>query len=150
MASSGMYGAALLGQYSATAARRVDWITDVTAGSIKVSLHTAAYVPDVDVHAFYSSVTNEITGTGYTAGGKALTGPTLTTDTATNAVVLDAADTTWTGATFTTRIAVIRKDTGTAATSPLLGYLDFGTDLAPAAVPFVIPWDAGGVLRLAF
>ena len=44
--TSKWFGNALLGQYSATAARRVDWVTD----TIKCSLHTVTYTPDQDVH----------------------------------------------------------------------------------------------------
>jgi hypothetical protein len=47
-----MYGPAILGQYSATAARRVDWVGDVLTGLIKVTLHTSTYIPDPDIHTF--------------------------------------------------------------------------------------------------
>lgn len=146
-----MYGPAILGQYSATAARRVDWITDVLAGAVKVTLHTATYAPNPDTHTFYSDVTNEVTGTNYTAGGVALVSPTLTIDATNNYVILDAADVTWTNVTIAaTRYAVIRKDTGTSTTSPVLGWADFGGNQSATGANFVIPWDATGVLRYLF
>lgn len=138
------FGAGLLGQYSATAARRVDWVSD----TIKVALTTSTYVPDQDVHDFFNDVTNEVTGTGYTAGGVTLGSKTTAYDSATNETRLDAADAAWTTATFTARIAVVYKDTGTASTSPLLGYVDFGGDQTVNAANFTIVWDATGVLKI--
>jgi hypothetical protein len=42
---------------------------------------------------------------------------------------------------------VIWKDTGSAATSPLLGYVDFGADETSSGT-FTLQWDAtDGVLR---
>jgi hypothetical protein len=137
------YGQGVLGQYSATAARRVDWITD----SIKVMLCTSAYTPDQDNHTFKSDITNEITGTGYTAGGVTLASKTLTYTGASNKLVLDAADVSWTTATFTARYAVIYKDTGAAGTSPVLGYVDFGADQVVSAATFAITWDPDGLLK---
>ena len=43
-------------------------------------------------------------------------------------VVLDAANPSWSASTLTARYAIFRYDTGTAATSPLIGYWDFGAN----------------------
>jgi hypothetical protein len=78
-----------------------------------------------------------------------LASKTLTYDTATNQVRLDAADASWTTATFTARIAVNWKDTaGAATTDPLLSYIDFGADESVASGTFSIVFDSTGVLRL--
>ncbi len=143
MATALMYGKAVEGQFSATAARRVDWVGD----TIKVMLCTSSYTPDQDAHDFKDDITNEITGTGYTAGGATLGSKTLTYVGASNKLVLDAADTSWTTASFTARYAVVYKDTGSAATSPVLGYVDFTTDQTVTAATFTITWDADGVLK---
>ena len=45
---------------------------DFNSDSIKVMLCTSSYTPDLDAHVYKSSVTNEVTGTGYTAGGAVL------------------------------------------------------------------------------
>lgn len=138
------FGNGILGQYSATAARRVDWVTD----TIKVALTTSTYTPNQDTHTFFSDVTNDVTGTGYTAGGTTLAGKTTAYDSATNETRLDANDAAWTTATFTARRAVVCKDTGTASTSPLLGFVDFGGDQTVAAANFTIVFDATGVLKI--
>jgi hypothetical protein len=123
----------------------VDWAAD----TIKCSLHTVTYVPDQDANDFFNDATNEITGTGYTAGGVALGSKTVTYDTGTNQVRLDAADASWSGATFTARIAVNYKDTaGASSTDPLLTYVDFGADESVASGTFSIVWDATGVARV--
>ncbi len=112
-----------MGQYTATAARRIDFLTD----TIKCSLHTATYAPNQDTHVYFSDLTNEVTGTGYTAGGVALASKTVTLDAASDETRLDAADPAWTSATISgIRYAVFYKDTTVAATSPLMGYVDLG------------------------
>jgi hypothetical protein len=50
------------------AEKRIDFNSD----AIKVALCTSAYTPDQDGHDFFNDITNEVTGTGYTAGGAAL------------------------------------------------------------------------------
>lgn len=140
------YGQALLGQFSGTAARRVDWAND----TIKVALVKSAYTPDQDNHDFWNDVSaNEITGTGYTAGGKTLSEKTLAYDEATNTIRLDANDVEWKEVSVTARYAVLYKDTGEAATSPLLSYVDFGADQTIASGAFKIEWDAtDGAMRI--
>lgn len=145
MATGKWYGEGVLGQFSTTAARRVDWTTD----TIKVLLTTATYTPDQDAHNFHDDITNEIAnGDGYTTGGVTLGTKSLTYDTASNTVRLDAADASWTlTASRTMRYAVIYSDTGVSGTSPLMGYVDFGSDQTSSGT-FTIQWDAtDGVLR---
>jgi len=139
------YGLAIRDQWGATAADRVDWVTD----TIKVTLHTSTYTPNQDTDDYFNDATNELTTAGgYTAGGVTLTSKTLTYDGPTNTVRLKAADVTWTGASFTARRAVIRKDTGTASTSHVMGYIDFGADQSPSGVDFTVKGDAtDGYLR---
>ena len=121
----------------------VDWDTD----TIKVALTTNVYTPNQDTHAFFSDITNEVTGAGYTAGGVTLGSKTVAYVGASNQVQLDAADVQWTTATFTARYAIVYKSTGTASTSPVIGYVDFGADVPVSAGIFTITWDSTGVVR---
>jgi hypothetical protein len=143
--SAKWYGQAIKGQFSGTASRRVDWVND----TIKVALVKSAYTPNQDEHDFWNDVSaNEITGTGYTAGGKALSEKTLTYDAASNTVRMDAKDVEWAESTLTARYAVIYKVEGSSAESPVLGYVDFGEDKSTSSGIFKIEWDAtDGVLR---
>lgn len=146
--SAKWYGNALTGQYSGTAARRVDWVAD----SVKVALCTATYTPNQDTHVFFSDITNELTTAGgYTAGGVALAGKSVSYDTASNETRLIASASSWTSASFTARYAIVYVDTaGAATTDPLLGWVDFGADETVASGTFTITWDAtNGVLKLA-
>lgn len=139
------YGNALAGQFSATAARRVDFVGD----TIKIALTTSTYTPSQDTHDFFDDVTNEITGTGYTAGGATLGTKSISYDATTNETRLICANPSWTGASFTARRAVIYKDTGTASSSPLMGWIDFGADETVASGTFAIQIDATGILKIA-
>lgn len=68
----------------------------------------------------------------------------------TGAFVLDAADVSWSGATFTARYAVIYDSTpATDATRPLIGLIDFGADVSPVAAAFTLTWAADGIIVLA-
>ena len=101
---------------------------DISDDTFKVALVTSSYTPDKDTHEHFDDVTNEVSGTGYTAGGETVTG-TLTLDTANDKLTLEFASTNWTSATITARAAVYYSSTGTASTSTLIAYNDFGSDV---------------------
>lgn len=144
IATAKWFGPALAGQFSNVAARRVDWVTD----TIKVTLHTSSYSPDQDTHDFHADLTNEVAnGNGYTTGGVTLANKTAAYQSASNTLRLDADDPSWTFTALKTfRYAVVWKDTGVSATSPLLGYVDFGADIASNDV-FTITLPTDGILR---
>ena len=122
---------------------------DFDSDTIKVALVSSSYTPDQDAHDYFNDVsTYEVTGTGYTAGGATLASKTATYDSATNVVILDAADTTCASSTITARYAVIYDSTGTASTSPLIGYVDFGSDQSSTSGNFTITWDSTGIVRI--
>lgn len=123
----------------------VDFDTD----TIKGALTTSSYTFNQDTHDYFDDVTNEVVGTGYTAGGATLTSPTVTLDTTNDRVDFDAADTSWTTSTITARYLVLYKSTGTASTSPIIAVFDFGSDKVSSAGTFLVQWAAAGILRLA-
>jgi hypothetical protein len=136
--SAKFYGKAFLSAFN----KEIDLDTDV----IKVMLCTSTYAPDQDAHQYKSSVTNEVTGTGYTAGGATLTSPAVTYTGATNVFMFDGADTSWAASTITARYAVIYDSSpATDATRPLIAYVDFGADVSSTAATFTITWDAAGI-----
>lgn len=132
-----------LAQQSLTSGE-INWGSD----TIKVMLTTSTYSPNQDTHRYKSDVTNEVVGTGYTAGGATLTGKTNTYNGGTNTQTLDAADTSWANSTITARRAFVYKDTGTAATSPLICAIDFGADVSTTGGTFSVVYDAAGIVTL--
>lgn len=122
---------------------------DFDSDTIKVALLTSSYTPNQDTHDYFNDVSsNEVTGTGYTAGGITLASKTATYDSGTNVIVLDAADVTWSASTITARYAVVYDSTGTSSTSALIGYVDFGSDQSSTNGNFTITWDSTGIVRI--
>ena len=123
---------------------------DLDGATYNVMLTTSAYTPDVDTHDFRSDITNEVTGTGYSAGGQALGTVTVTYDSANNRAVFDAADAVWASSTITARYAVIYRARGGASSADeLLCYVDFGADVSSTGGAFTIAWHANGIVTAA-
>jgi hypothetical protein len=136
--------------YNSFKAKIADGSIDLDTDTIKVALVTSSYTPDQDAHDFFNDVTNEVSGTGYTAGGATLGSKTVTADNTNNRGVFDAADTSWTTSTITARGAVIYKSRGGAASADeLICYIDFGSDKSSSASTFTIQWSANGILTLS-
>ena len=110
---------------------------DFDSNSFKALLVTSSYTPNKDTHDFRDDVTNEVTGTGYTAGG-VTTACTVTKDTANDRVTLQFAAVSWATSTITARALVIYKSTGTASTDNLVAYNDFGSDVSSTAGTFSV------------
>src|SRR6267154_4652595 len=123
---------------------------DLDTDSIYVLLVTSSYTPDIDAHTKRSDISNEVTGTGYTAAGAAITTPTVTQDNTNDKGVFDVDDVTWSTATITARGAVIYKHRGGASSADnLIAYIDFGGDKVSSAGNFTIQWNASGIIALA-
>lgn len=121
---------------------------NLSSDTIKVALVTSSYVADQDVHDNFDDITNEVSGTGYTAGGATLANKAVTADNTDNEGVFDADDVTWGTSTITARGAVVYKSTGTASTSKLICYIDFGSDKTSTGGNFTITWGAEGIVNL--
>lgn len=117
--------------------------------SMKVMLTTSGYSPNQDTDAFKSDVTNEVTGTGYSAGGTALASKTLTYNSGTKTITFDAADVSWTSSTITARTAVVYDGTpGSDATRPLFLYDQSSVDIVTVSGTWQIIWDAAGLATI--
>ena len=117
-----------------------------TSQVFKIALYTSSATLDASTTAY--SATNEVSGTGYTAGGNTLTvvAPTTSGTTA----YLDFADTTWSTATITARGALIYQSGGS---NPAVAVLDFGGDKTSTVGDFTIQFptaDAStAIIRIA-
>lgn len=109
----------------------IDWDTD----TIKVALvDTGTYTVNLSTHDFYDDVSG-VVGTPQTLASKTVT-----------AGVADAADVTFTSVSGSSVEAlVIYKDTGSAATSRLIAYIDTATGLpvTPNGGNITVAWDNG-------
>jgi len=110
---------------------------DLEADTLKIALYTSSATLDATTTAY--SATNEISGTGYTAGGVTLTSTTVAT-TGTTAY-FDADDPEWTSASFTARGALIYNSTNA---DKAIAVLDFGGDFTVSSGTFRIVFPAAG------
>ena len=117
-----------------------------TADTFKIALYTSTATLGATTTAY--SATNEITGTGYTAGGNTLTtiAPTSTGTTA----FLDFNDTTWSAATITANGALIYNST---QSNKAVAVLAFGGDKTSTAGDFTIIFPtadaSNAIIRIA-
>lgn len=119
---------------------------DLDSDTLKVMLTTSSYTPNQDTDQYKSAVTNEVTGTGYTAGGQTLTSVSVAYSASTNTLTLDAADPSWASSTITARRAVFYDDTPAASTAkPLIAWWDFGADVSSSGGPFTLTIDVAGI-----
>lgn len=88
-----------------------------------------------------SDVNNEATGTGYTAGGTAVTATVGAVDTTNNRVPVTFSNPSWAASTITARGAVVFRDTGTASTDRLVTYVDFGANVSSTAGTFTVTFS---------
>lgn len=126
----------------------IDWADNATT-TIKAMLVTVGYTADIDAHTHADDITNEVVGTGYVAGGKAFIGRTIAVDNVSDLATYDGDNLTWSTSTITARGLVLYKDTGTPATSPLIGYFDFTTDKISVIGDFVVNWNANGIFTVS-
>mgnify|MGYP003152362706 FL=1 len=109
----------------------MDFSSD-TSQTFKIALYTSS--ADLSASTTTYSTTNEISGTGYTAGGNTLTIASNSTTSGTTAFV-DFSDTSWTSSSITARGALIYKSGGT---NPSIAVLDFGEDKSSISGTFTV------------
>jgi hypothetical protein len=150
--ASGVFRQTIADDYAATIALNLDLETH------KVALFGNAVTPDYDAAAAAAkygtggtwTTANEVTGTGYTAGGTALLSTTVTTP-ATGVVMWDAADTAWASATISGIYGcLIYADAMTTpvADQGIAAVYFGGTSFAVTSGTFTIQWAANGIWRV--
>ena len=111
---------------------------DLDTDTFKMLLVTSSYTPNKDTHGKRNSVTNEVSGTGYTAGGKTVT-CTVARDNANDRTTLTFAAESWANSTITARGAVVYKSRGGASSADeLVFYNDFGGDVTTSNTTFSV------------
>ena len=119
-----------------------------TSQTFKIALFTSDASLDADTTAY--AVTNEASGTGYTAGGATLTiatNPTSTSGTA----YLTFSTVTWTTSSITARGALIYRSSGTGNNA--VAVLDFGSDKTTLGSTFTVTFPTAdnntAIVRIA-
>lgn len=113
----------------------MDFSSDTTQ-TFKIALYTSSATLDATTTAY--STTNEVSGTGYTAGGNTLSIASSPTSSGITAF-LDFSDTTWSSSSVTARGALIYKS---ATGNPAIAIIDFGEDKQTSSADFVIEFPS--------
>lgn len=146
ISASGLYGLTLEKMFIDTAGQSLE------AETHKMMLVTDSYTPAYDTHDFRDDVTNEVSGTGYTAGGTTITTTEITVASpAAGQLRWDHADPSWSGSTITSAMAGIDYfNVGTAATDQLIGLLDFVTAVSTVSGLLTVQIAANGVFYVDY
>lgn len=121
-----------------------DLSADLNADTFKIALFTDSVSgADKNASESYNSgawvVANEVTGTGYTAGGATIASPSISTPASGKWKFKSSSPTvSWTTATFTARGALIYDST---ASNRVLAAINFGSDKQVVSGDFTITWD---------
>lgn len=115
-----------------------------------MALYTSSATLDATTTAY--TATNETSGTGYVAGGQALTN--VNPGTSGTTAITDFADETWSAATITARGAMIYNTTPAHTyTNPAVAILDFGGDKTSTAGDFTVIFPvsdaSNAIIRIA-
>ena len=120
--------------------------TASTGDTFKIALYTSSATLGASTTAY--TVSDEVSGSGYTAGGNTLTNVTPTSSGTT--AFTDFADTTWSAATITARGALIYNST---ESDKAVCVLDFGSDKTSTAGDFTIQFPtadaSNAIIRIA-
>jgi len=124
--------------------------TTGTGNTFKIALYTSSATMSASTTAY--ATTNEVSGTGYTAGGNTLTNVDPTTSGTT--ALTDFSDTTWSSSSITARGCLIYNSSTTAGTANrAVAILDFGADKTSTSGDFTIQFPAAdasnAIIRIA-
>jgi len=141
--ASGMYGLTLEKMLIDAAGESME------AEDNNVLMVQDAHTPDFNAHNFRDDITDEVSGAGYSAGGKAITGTEITI--AGGVLTFDAADVSWAASSITDAMAAVYYFiVGSAATDQLVSLSDFVTPASTTNGTFTIQWHSNGIITIDF
>lgn len=146
---AGKFGANMLGGEVAGDAGQMDLLSD----TLKMTLHTVTWTPNIDTNEAFADATNELTtANGYTANGVTLTTKTLTYNATGNVTTLVCDDISWTasGGSLVFQYAALHDDSiGTGPPiKPLIGWIDCGAQTITTGNTFTLDITASGVFTV--
>lgn len=119
---------------------------NTASDTFKVAMFTNTITPNYSTDTGYGVApynANEVSGTGYTAGGVNLASVTLA-ESPTGTLRFDAADSSWTTSTITNARGALVYD-NTLAGKNALCLINFGADYSTVAGTFTIVYSANGI-----
>jgi hypothetical protein len=141
--AAGLYGLTLEKMLIDTAAQSLE--AETHKGGMVTNTHT----PNFDTHDFRDDITNEVSGTGYTAGGNAITTTEITLSG--GVLTYDAADAAWATSTIANAKAEFGYfNVGSAATDMLVFMSAFAADASSAGGTFTIQRHASGIFTVDY
>ena len=118
---------------------------DTSLTTHKWAMYTNTLTPNFSTDVGYSA-TNEVSGTGYTAGGQTILSPT-TTESPSGTLMYDMADQVWAASTtVTARGAILYADV--LGGNNLIVAMTFGADFTSTAGTFTIQFASTGVFTI--
>ena len=123
--------------------------TPSTGDTFRIALYTSSASLDATTTAYTTS--NEVSGTGYTAGGATMTVTATFPKSGSTTAIVDFSDVTFSSSTITARGALIYNDS--ASGDPAVAVLNFGADKSSTNGDFTIQFPTGdasnAIIRIA-
>lgn len=132
------------GIYTSFKTNLMNKVLNLASDTINVALLTSSF-SFLASNTVWSNVSaNEISGTGYSANGLALTSLSVTASG--TSAVWTAANAVWSSSTFSAAFAVIYDAT---VSNDLICAIDFGGTLSVSSGTFTIQWSGSGIITLS-
>lgn len=146
--AAGLYGLTLEKAYNVSVAFPTNGLESETA--VKVLMCTDTEAPNFDTHNFRDDIAAEVTGTGYTTGGIAITSTELTLSS--GVMTYDAADASWSSSTIPSAMAAVGYFArgGAASADELVWLSDFVSAASSSSGTFTIQWSASGIFTVDY
>ena len=127
-------------------------VHDLDTDTIKIALikdtPTGTYNKSTTNYSDVTGDSDEVTGTGYTAGGNTLTSPVISLDGDT--AIVDFADTTWSTATISADGCILYNS---SASNAAIAVIDFGGTVTSTAGDFTVSFPtadaSNAIIRIA-
>ena len=138
---SGLYVDTFLKAFNAT-----QLAVDLSLTTHKIAMYNNTETPNYSAETGGYSATNEVSGTGYTAGGQTILSPT-NTESPTGTWMYDMADQVWASPTSVTAFGAKLYADALAGNNLVVG-VNFGGSFTSTAGTFTIQWASTGVFTI--
>jgi len=145
--ASGLFFPAFRDQWDSTALG-IDLLATDMKGALLNNSATPVFATDTAWNVGGLTNTNEVSGTGWAAGGVALAGTSIA-DSPTGTFMFDGTDVSETTTTLTNAEAyVLYDDTNATVADAAICLVDFTTAYSTVAGTFTITWDSLGIFTI--